>query len=148
MFHLRFRPSSRLCCCVSLVPLCFAITFILLHIERAIHSFPPHASCLPRLRRPMRPSLTLKPSTVTLVLEVPSLTTLRAPQVARDLTPVTVCVCVYSPHSTQLALDSRPVPSVVIYLCFVVGANIRRSMKGKVTTEGLGRTEPFLSRSA
>ncbi len=46
-----------------------------------------------------------------------------------------------------LLLDSRP-PSVVIYLCFVVGANIRQSMKGKITTEGLGRTEPFLSRSA
>jgi len=33
---------------------------------------------------------------------------------------------------TTVTNDSRPVPSVVIYLCFVVGANIRRSMKGKI----------------
>jgi len=45
-------------------------------------------------------------------------------------------------HEILVLVDSRPVPSVVIYLCFVVGANIRRSMKGKIT-----RTEPFLSRS-
>ena len=50
-------------------------------------------------------------------------------------------------------LDSRARPSVVICLIvfvhccgFVVGANIWRSVKVTITTEGLGRTEWFLSR--
>ena len=34
-----------------------------------------------------------------------------------------------------------------VFCCgFVVGANIRRTAKIAITTEGLGRTEPFLSR--
>jgi len=52
------------------------------------------------------------------------------------------------------SLDSQASPSVVIadslfILCcgFVVATNIKRRVKGKITTEGLGRTERFLSRS-
>src|SRR6266540_3417572 len=105
MFRLCFRPSSRLRHRVGLISLCFAVAFIPPHIEHAIHSFLPHTSCLPHLWCAVCPSLILKPSTVALVLEVPVLATLRAPQVARDLTPVTVCVCVcvYSSHSAWLA---------------------------------------------
>ncbi len=84
-----------------LVLLCFAVAFVLPHIEHAIHSFLPHTSCPPHLRCTVCLSLTLKPSTVALVLEVPGLTTLRAPRVTHDLTPVTMCVCVCSPHSAQ-----------------------------------------------
>jgi hypothetical protein len=39
--------------------------------------------------------------------------------------------------------EAEPVPSVVIYLCSVVGTNIKRSIKGKITTEGLGKTNFF-----
>src|SRR6266511_3556486 len=94
MFCLCFCPSSCLCHRVSLISLCFTIAFVPLCVECAIHSFPPHTSCLPRLRCAVHLSLTLKPSTVALVLEVPGLTTLRAPRVACDLTPVTVCVAI------------------------------------------------------
>src|SRR6266498_5677868 len=93
MFHSCFHPSSHSCHHVSLVSRCFAVAFVPLHIEHAIRSFLPCASHLPHLRCVVHPSLTLKPLTVTLVLEVPGLTTPRAPRVACDLTPVTVCVC-------------------------------------------------------
>src|SRR6266498_3158208 len=101
MFCSRFRPSSRLRRRVHLVSLCFTVTFISPHVKCAIHSFLSCGSRPPHLWCAVRPSLTLKPSTVALVLEVPGLATLRAPQVACDLTPVCVCVCVcvYSPHS-------------------------------------------------
>src|SRR6266511_3421997 len=104
MFRSRLRCSTRLCRRVGFVPLSFA--FVPLRFRPAVHrvrSAVVSASSLSSSFAFGAPSapLALQCPTVVVVLEDPRLATLRAPQVARDLTSVK-CVC-HSSHSARQA---------------------------------------------
>ena len=80
-------------------------------------------------------------------------------QIQHEVANAGACDCVpFGPEALSggsMGLDSRastfcgdPRDLVFVFCCdFVVGTNIWRSMKCKIITEGLGRTEQFLSRS-